>query len=165
MAGDLVDGVVDAWHRELPGVTGIELELSKRAGLVYARLNEAASRVLTRFKLTKAEFDVLAVLRASGKPYRLKPTELAARLWLSSGGMSNVLRRLTEAGVISRAMDEDDARSSWVQLTPQGIETAEEAVRATAEAQRQLLKNVPEDVARAAVDALREVLLVLEQGF
>ncbi|MCE7006814.1 MarR family transcriptional regulator [Kibdelosporangium philippinense] len=160
--GDQVDGVVAAWDVELPGVLGIELELGKRAGSVYARLNEAASRVLGKLKLTKAEFDVLAVLRASGKPYRLKPTELAARLWLSSGGTSNVLRRLTEAELISRAADEEDARSSWVQLTRQGVQVAEEAVRLTAEAQQQLLKAVPEHTSRAAADALREVLLALE---
>ncbi|ONI81021.1 MarR family transcriptional regulator [Actinosynnema sp. ALI-1.44] len=160
--GDLVDDVLAAWQGQLPGVVGIEVELGKRAGILYARLNEAASRVLTRFRLTKAEFDVLAVLRAGGEPYRLKPTELAARLWLSSGGTSNVLRRLTEAGLISRAADDGDARSSWVHLTPQGVEMAEETVRATSEAQRQLLGKVPEDAARAAADALRDVLLALE---
>nr|CTQ95809.1 Transcriptional regulator, MarR family [Kibdelosporangium sp. MJ126-NF4] len=160
---DLVDGVLATWQKQLPGVVGLELELSKRAGILYSRFTEAASRVLVRFKLTKAEFDVLAVLRASGEPYRLKPSDLAARLWLSSGGTSNVLRRLTEAELISRAADEDDARSSWVQLTPQGIETAEETVRATSEAQRQLLGKVPEDAARAAADALRDVLLALEE--
>lgn len=158
---DLVADVVAAWNRELPEIAGLELELSKRAGILHAILNEAASRPLARFKLTKAEYDVLAVLRATGAPYRLKPTDVASRLWLSSGGTSNVLKRLTDADLISRDQDPEDARSSWVQLTAQGVRTAEAAVRASTDEQRRLLKSVPEATARAAADALREVLLAL----
>jgi DNA-binding MarR family transcriptional regulator len=160
---DLVDDIIAAWNRELPEVAGLELELGKRAGILHATLNEAAARALVKFKLTKAEYDVLAVLRATGTPYRLKPTDLAGRLWLSSGGTSNVLKRLTDADLICREQDADDARSSWVQLTAQGVETAEAAVRAATDEQRRLLKSVPEETARAAADALREVLLALQK--
>jgi DNA-binding MarR family transcriptional regulator len=160
---DLVDDIVAAWNRELPEVAGLELELGKRAGILHSILNEAATRPLARFKLTKAEYDVLAVLRATGAPYRLKPTDLASRLWLSSGGTSNVLKRLTDADLISRDQDPGDARSSWVQLTAQGVETAEAAVRAATDEQRRLLKSVPEATARAAADALREMLIALQK--
>jgi DNA-binding MarR family transcriptional regulator len=159
---DPVDDIVAAWKRELPEVAGLELELGKRAGILHAFLAEAATRALVKFRLTKAEYDVLVVLRACGAPYRLKPTELASRLWLSSGGTSNVLKRLTDAALISRDQDPEDARSSWVQLTAQGVETAEAAVRAAIDEQRRLLKSVPEETARAAADALREVLLALQ---
>jgi DNA-binding MarR family transcriptional regulator len=160
---DLVDDIVAAWKRELPEIAGLELELGKRAGLLHAILNEAATRPLAKFKLTKAEYDVLAVLRATGAPYRLKPTDLAGRLWLSSGGTSNVLKRLTDADLISREQDAGDARSSWVQLTARGVETAEAAVRAATDEQRRLLKSVPEETARAAADALRDVLRALQE--
>ncbi|QUQ62884.1 MarR family winged helix-turn-helix transcriptional regulator [Kutzneria sp. CA-103260] len=158
---DVVDGILDAWRGQLPEVAGIELELSKRTGRLYTLLAEATNTQLTRFGLTKADYDVLAVLRSTGEPYRLRPTDLAARLLLSSGGTSNVLRRLTAEGLIAREADPDDARSSWVQLTPEGVDTAEAAVRASTEAQRKLLKSVPPETARAAADALREVLLAL----
>ena len=158
---DLVDSVIEAWRGELPEVAGIELELSKRAYRLYTLLAEATSTELARFKLTKAEYDVLAVLRSSGDPFRLRPTDLASRLLLSSGGTSNVLRRLTEAGLIAREADLSDARSSWVQLTDQGVKTAEAAVLASTEGQRQLLGAVPAETARAAADILREVLIAL----
>src|SRR5690348_10569882 len=121
---DLVDGIVDAWRRELPEVAGVELELGKRAVRLGGLMTEAVTAQLVRFKLTKAEYDVLAVLRSTGPPYQLRPTDLAARLLLSSGGTSNVLRRLTEAGLIVREADASDARSSWVRLTDLGAETA-----------------------------------------
>jgi DNA-binding MarR family transcriptional regulator len=158
---DLVDGMAEAWRRELPEAACVEFELSKRAYRLGALLGQATESQLTRFKLTKAEYDVLAVLRSCGKPYRLRPTDLAARLALSSGGTSNVLRRLTEAKLITRGSDETDARSSWVQLTAHGVKTAEAAVLASTEAQQQLLAAVPPETIKDAVNVLREVLFAL----
>jgi DNA-binding MarR family transcriptional regulator len=158
---DQVDGIVEAWRRELPEVAGVELELSKRVHRLAALMTDATTSHLVEFRLTKAEYDVLAVLRSQGGPYRLRPTDLAARLLLSSGGTSNVLRRLTEAGLITRSADATDARSSWVQLTDEGVRTAEAAVKASTEGQRQLLSSVPPESVKAAVEVLRDVLLAL----
>lgn len=158
---DIADEIVAAWRRELPEVADLTLELTKRAARLSALLAEAANRKLAEAGLTKAEYEVLATLRAGGRPYRLRPTELAHRLLLSSGGTSNLLRRLTEAGLVVRKADERDARSSWVQLTPAGVTTAEAAVRAATAAQRELLSAVPEHLGRSASDLLREVLIAL----
>ncbi|MGC9667797.1 MarR family winged helix-turn-helix transcriptional regulator [Planosporangium sp. 12N6] len=158
---DTVDDVVDAWRIELPAVAGPELELGKRAARLSALLNEVTSVQLTRLGLTKAEYDVLTVLRAAGAPYQLRPTDLTSRLLLSSGGTSNVLRRLAEAGLVEREADTRDARSSRVRLTTSGVHIAEEAVRAAGRAQAALLRVVPEETAQAAIDALRQVLIAL----
>jgi DNA-binding MarR family transcriptional regulator len=158
---DTVDDIVDALRAELPAVTGPELELGKRAARLTALLGEATNTQLNRLGLTRAEYEVLAVLRAAGTPYQLRPTDLTSRLLLSSGGTSNLLRRLTETGLVEREADVRDARSSWVRLTVSGIEIAEVAVRAASGAQAALLRSVPEASARAAIDALREVLLAL----
>jgi DNA-binding MarR family transcriptional regulator len=158
---DMVDGILDAWRGQLPEIAGVELELSKRAGRLHTLLSDATAGQLSRFGLTKAEYDVLAVLRSSGAPFRLRPTDLTARLLLSSGGTSNVLRRLVTEGLVTREADPDDARSTWVQLTQTGVETADAAVRASTEAQRRLLNAVPPESARKAADVLREVLLAL----
>lgn len=117
--------------------------------------------MLTRLGLTKAEYETLAVLRASGAPYRLRPSDLTQQLALSSGGTSNVLRRLTTAGLIEREDNAEDARSSWVRLSPLGIKTAEDAVRAATAARTKVLDPVPQPTVRAAIDALRALLIAL----
>jgi DNA-binding MarR family transcriptional regulator len=158
---DTVDDIVDAWRAELPAVAGPELELGKRTARLTALLGEATHAQLSRLGLTKAEYEVLSVLRTAGEPYQLRPTDLTNRLLLSSGGTSNLLRRLTETGLVEREADTRDARSSWVRLTVSGVEIAEMAVRAASGAQAALLRSVPEATARAAIDALREVLIAL----
>ena len=161
MRKDAVDAVADSWERELPGLVGVELALAKRAGRVSALFGERVNAELARMGLTKAEYEILAVLRASGAPYRLRPSDLTNRLLLSSGGTSNLLRRLTAADLVEREPDPADARSSWVQLTAHGIKVAEDAVRAAIAAQAALLRPVPPEIVEAAVTALRDLLLAL----
>jgi DNA-binding MarR family transcriptional regulator len=161
VARDVVDEIADAWGRELPGVVGTELELSKRAARLAALLTEPVEAALARRGLTKAEYDILAVLRAAGTPYRLRPSVLTQRLVLTSGGTSNVLRRLAAADLIERDPDPFDARSSWVRLSKHGVKVAEEVVRAASTAQAAALRDVPPGTTRAAIDALRDVLIAL----
>ncbi|GIE90112.1 MarR family winged helix-turn-helix transcriptional regulator [Actinoplanes regularis] len=161
MGRDTVDEIAEAWDRELPGVVGAELELGKRAARLAALLTAPAEVQLARLGLTKAEYDILAILRSTGEPYRLRPSVLAQRLALTSGGTSNVLRRLTTADLIERDADPSDARSSWVRLSARGVAVAEEAVRAASAAQAAALRDVAPGTARAAIDALREVLVAL----
>lgn len=161
MAKDIVDGIAAAWETELPGVVGAELELGKRAARLSAMLSQRVDTELARFGLTKAEYEILSVLRAAGAPYRLRPSELSQRLLLSSGGTSNVLRRLTGAGLVERDPDPTDARSNGVRLSDHGIKVSEEAVRAATRAQSTVLRAVPDDTAQAAITALRALLVAL----
>ena len=157
----MVDEIADAWRAELPGVTGVGLELSKRAARLSALLTVPVEAELSRLGLTKAEYDVLAVLRSSGEPYRLRPSVLAQRLVLTSGGVSNVLRRLESADLIERDPDPADARSSWVRLSERGVRIAETAVRAASAAQAARLRDLPPETAQRAIDALRAALIAL----
>jgi len=57
--------------------------------------------------------------------------------------------------------DPADARSSWVRLSAHGVKVAEEVVRAASAAQAAALRDVPPATTRAAIDALRNVLVAL----
>ncbi|WP_279583020.1 MarR family winged helix-turn-helix transcriptional regulator [Fodinicola feengrottensis] len=135
---DMIDGIVAAWRTELPEVANLSLELSKRIGRLAGLVDAVTLAELDKLGLTKAEYEVLARLRSSGAPFRGKPNELTKSLSLSSGGTTNVLHRLTAAGLVTRGADPDDRRSSWVELTAQGVRTAEAAVLAANAAQSAL---------------------------
>ncbi|HEU5110441.1 MAG TPA: MarR family transcriptional regulator, partial [Micromonosporaceae bacterium] len=141
----------------LPDVLGPSSELSKRLMVLSGELGAATRRELTAFGLTAAEFDVLATLRRSGAPHRMKPNELSRSLLLSSGGTSNVINHLVAGGLVEREPDPDDGRSTLIRLTAAGITRAEEAVRAVAAAHEDLFAGVPAEVLRTATEALREL--------
>ena len=164
MRKDVVDGIAAVWARELAPVSGLQFELSKRVARLAALFSERVNTELAKLGLTKAEYEILAVLRASGTPYRMRPSDIGARLMLSSGGTSNLLRRLGEAGLVEREADESDARSSWVRLSAEGVAVAEKAVLAASAAQSALLTGVPSERAEAANAALRDLLIALGDG-
>jgi DNA-binding MarR family transcriptional regulator len=161
---DHVDDIITAWHVQLPEIAGLPLELAKRSALLTAAFDEVAAHELERFRLTQAEYGMLAVLRRVGEPYRLKPTELTHALLLSSGGTSNVLKRLGGAGLVTREAARDDGRSSWVRLTPRGVEVAESAVRAVTAAHARIVARIPETEAQLLNNLLRDVLAAVEEG-
>jgi DNA-binding MarR family transcriptional regulator len=84
--------------------------------------------IFDRHGLTGGEFDVLAALRRSGRPYTLTSSALARTVMMSRAGMTGRLDRLEEQGLIARALDADDRRSFRISLTARGRRTVDAAV-------------------------------------
>ncbi|UFS58457.1 MarR family winged helix-turn-helix transcriptional regulator [Subtercola endophyticus] len=99
-----------------PGSFELTRQIARLAGMLEGVLQPQ----LANAGLTRAEYDILGTLKATAPDYRLRPTDLSRRAILTSGGTSNAIRRLEERALISRAKDSEDARSSWIQLTPEG---------------------------------------------
>lgn len=154
---DPVEKLLTAWRRELPKALGPTSELSKRILMLAGDLNAATRRVTADIGITPAEFDVLATLRRSGHPYRMKPNELSRHSLLSSGGTSNVLNSLERSELIRREPDPFDRRSALISLTESGIRTAETATLYVSEAHAAVFDDVPPAVLKAATTALREL--------
>ncbi len=157
---DEVDALVPSWAG-LPSSLVASLELSKRISRIGGVFEQAIKAEMSELGLTYAEFDVLVALHRTGAPYRLKPSDLTRALFLTSGGTSNVLQRLTTAGYVEREAHPDDARSRWVRLTEEGRRLAETALEASGRAHTEVLAGVPEETIRDAADALREVLTII----
>jgi DNA-binding MarR family transcriptional regulator len=137
------------------------LELSKRVSRLALRHEHAMKTALAELSLTYAEFDVLAALRRSGGP--LRPSELTKSLFLTSGGTSNVLQRLTAAGYVERESNAEDARGRWVRLTPTGESITDKAMTISARVHEDLLAGIPDLTIRAAADALREITKITDR--
>src|SRR5258705_5210927 len=120
MPGAHLAAVIDEWREQLPDIVGPSMALGKRVHRLALRLQEVVLNEPAAGGLTPAEYDVLSALRRAGPPFELKPSELASGLLLTSGGISNVLRRLQQDGLIERAPDAGDARVAWVRLSPAG---------------------------------------------
>ncbi|NUR92619.1 MAG: MarR family transcriptional regulator [Nonomuraea sp.] len=161
---DEIDALAERWAGAgMPPARIAGLELSKRVSRLDGILESALKQELGTLGLTYAEFDVLAALHRVGPPYRMKPSELSRSLLLTSGGISNVLQRLTAAGHVERAANPGDARSRWVQLTPAGLELAGKAMNLSTAVHDEVLADVDPAALRAAADALREVLLAMNR--
>ncbi len=157
---DLVARGIKQWVVERPDID------SSGKGVVgrLLRLEELVLRsfnlVLQPYELKYQEYAVLATLRVSGPPYALSPSNLLATLLYSSGGQSNLLKRLELRGLIRRSSDPSDRRGVLVKLTPKGRRLADEAMPKHAAAEQYLLRML--DVAEC--EKLAQLLSAMMVG-
>ncbi len=76
--------------------------------------------------MTLAEYDVLYQL-AVAADRRLRMTELSERVRLSRSGLTRLVDRLVEAGLVTRGHCASDRRGTFAVLTPAGVDRVRRA--------------------------------------
>lgn len=157
---DIADAGIALWNDERPeidtsgkAITGRILRLSE---IILDRMNETTQK----FGVKYSTYAIIATLRASGEPYRMTPKSLQATLLISSGGLSNLLRRIEEQGYVRRSIDPLDGRGVLVELTPAGFALSEETMPVQAATERNMVRMLSEDEQKVLVDLLRRMVLV-----
>ncbi|MBO0866217.1 MAG: MarR family transcriptional regulator [Mycobacterium sp.] len=124
---------------------------------VVARLNRYATQRI-QMPLPSAQARLLATIEAHGQA---RICDLAAVDHCSQPTMTTQVRRLEDAGLITRTVDPGDARAVRIRITPEGIRTLNRvrADRASA-IEPQLARLQPEDrqTLTEAVKVLRRIL-------
>jgi DNA-binding MarR family transcriptional regulator len=159
---DHVDHILEQWSRQRPELDVSPMGIIGRMSRLSRFLEQSIAEVLGRYGLNEPQFAVLAALRRAGPPHCLSPTDLYNSLLVSSGAMTNRLRRLEVAGLVKRMPDPDDGRGLLVALTAEGHRVIDEAAGAhTANEHRLLAALAPSD-RELLVDLLRRLLLQFE---
>ncbi|MCW8886788.1 MAG: MarR family transcriptional regulator [Motiliproteus sp.] len=96
------------------------IELANELSRANEHLKQLLAKIAGIHGIQKSDFDVLTALYRSGEPYRLAPRELSSQLLFSSGGLTKVLHRLTDAGLVLRDEGATDKRQKGVSLSPLG---------------------------------------------
>ncbi|WP_327066179.1 MarR family winged helix-turn-helix transcriptional regulator [Kitasatospora sp. NBC_01302] len=135
--------------------------LARQAARLAQLVNAATQAAAVEAGLTHADADVLLALYRAHE-HRLRPTTLAAGCGLSSGGTSNIINRLAQAGYVNREANAEDGRSSWVQLTEEGRGLAGLVTDTAAAEHARLLERLPEGIAEALAALLDTAVGQLE---
>ena len=160
MAGDEVDEIVAAWHRERPDLNVEPLQIMSRIDRLAAVLARHRATAFAQHGLQIHEFDVLSALRRAGEPFELTAGELAALTHVTSGTMTSRLDRLGTRELVTRRQDPSDLRLVRVRLTARGRRRVDAAVEALAESERILLAGLPAPRRAMLEEALRDLLAV-----
>ena len=89
------------------------------------------------------------------------PAKLAETLNVTRGAMTNTLTKLEWAGYVHIRPDWDDARRKMVGISPAGRQAHEAAISAITPMITQVVREIGEDQARAALPILREIRIKL----
>lgn len=139
---DWIDDLAAAWKREYPKLDVSTFPPMVRLARLGLLIEYFQQEVLEPFELSSGDYGVLAALRRAGAPYALNPSQLTSRLERSSGGMTKILKRLEERGLVKRSPDPTDGRGSLVSLTRSGRDTQDRVFNAFLLATQDLLHEV-----------------------
>ena len=117
---DHVDHVREMWARQWPELDTWPVAVVARVGRLARYFDQGLERMFAEHGLRRESWDALASLRRAGPPYRLRPTDFAATLMLTSSGTTKRLDRLEAAGHITREPDPADRRGVLIRLTDGG---------------------------------------------
>ena len=162
MSTDVVDSMLDQWHRERPDLDVTATGILGRISRISALVDQELDRVFQPHGLSGGDFVVLAALRRSGKPYRLTPTALSRSMMVSSGGTTKRLDRLQARGLIRRDPDPADRRGTLVTLTAAGLATIDTVASAHVQNEERLVGTLSPNKRKTLTRLLRELLLALE---
>jgi len=130
------------WRREFPDIDCAGKAVVGRLLHLNEKMLGEIGHTLAKHRLSYSEFAVLATIRVHGAPYRMSPKALLNSLILTSGGLSNILRRLEQRGAIRRSGDDVDGRGVLVDLTALGRRLVEPAMRDHTETERRLIAKL-----------------------
>lgn len=127
-ADDPLAAQLSKWEAEAPhidhGVLALLMYLAQIGQDIVASSEEVAAEV----GLTFSDVAVLGALRRLGPPYESTPSRLAETFWITLPGMTRRLSRLENRGLLRRRDDPDDGRSTFLRLTPTGLDLLRDLV-------------------------------------
>ena len=161
-AADDVDRIVSAWRRQRPDLDVSPLEVLSRVTRIAKHLERVRKNTFDSHNIEVWEFDVLAALRRSGKPYALSPTTLIADTMVTSGAMTNRINRLSARGLVKRRSDPIDGRRVVVALTPAGKSLVDETFADFVERETEVLQHMSAGEKRELASLLRQLSTSIE---
>ena len=160
---DGVDLIIEQWRRERPDLDPSPIGVIGRMSRLARELEARLEPVYREHGLEPGWHDVLATLRRSGPPFRLRVTDFSGALMLTSSGTTKRLDKLEQAGLIRRDPDPDDRRGTLITLTDAGRKLIDSVTEAHLANERRLLDTLTESEQRRLADLMRKLRLGLPE--
>ncbi|NNG17094.1 MAG: MarR family transcriptional regulator [Gemmatimonadales bacterium] len=132
--------------------TATALQLWAHLANAHSAIHANATEDLAGRGLSVAEFGLLEILQQKGP---LPLGEVQRSLSVSSGGVTFLVDRLEEKGLVERRSSQQDRRSKHAALTDKGEELMAEVLPAHAERIRESMSGLTLPEQRSAIGALR----------
>ena len=158
---DGVDEILEQWRSERPELDPSPIGVIGRISRLARELELRLEPVYAEHGLEPGWYDVLATLRRTGPPYRLRPSDFTGALMLTSSGTTKRLDRLEQAGLIMRGPDPQDRRGTLITLTAAGRRLVDRTTAAHLDNERRLLAGLSDAERSRLAELLRKLLLEL----
>ena len=155
---DELDAQLEVWAREIPNLEPVTEGIVERIQSLGKAFDRSLDDTLAEFGIDRHTFHVLGKLRQVGPPYQRSAGQLATRMRLSSGAMTNRLDRMEAAGLIRRLPDPFDRRGTLVEPTQAGHDIWDRTVGTQAQREARI-SSVLDEPERAELHRLLRRLM------
>ena len=160
---DEVDQIIADWSAARPDLDLTPLAIFSRLWRITKHLDRARAHAFDRSGLASWEFDVLAVLRRGGEPFRQSTKVLVQQTMVSSGTMTNRIDRMVNRGLVQRLTDPNDGRGVLVEMTPLGLTLVDAAMTRLSDSEERLLGGLPRADRERLTVLLRKLALSVDR--
>ncbi|MCF1496353.1 MarR family transcriptional regulator [Agrobacterium vitis] len=171
-APDETDIIQQEWALARPDLPVRSIGVITRIWRIAKLLSDHRRHTMNQLGMEPAIRDLLANLRRSDPPYRLRVGELAARCHVSKGAITQRVERAVSAGLVRttsarvhlrESPASNDKRAVWIELTPHGKERVEATVEALLTHEDSLIAELGDAEIANLSDSLRWLLGHLEK--
>ena len=155
---DFVDSLEEEWKAQVPTLSTEPIAVVARLVRMSYYVERRVAENLARYDLTRGEFEVLAVLTRNPDMV-ITPKILQTKILITSGGLSNRIRKLEEKGLLERFPDTNDRRGVILKVTEKGRALTLEAVNSHVEVERQLASCLSHGEQQELVRLLKHMIL------
>ncbi|MET7935962.1 MarR family transcriptional regulator [Streptomyces sp. NPDC005322] len=155
---------IAAYQREFQDLDPQVEQVVSALSRLTRRMNVAYGRQSATLGISNVEWEVLKALVLSGAPYQLGPGDLAKRLGLTPAAMTHRIDRLVGEGLVTRERDESNRVRVIVELTAEGREKWQEAMRRASIFEEDLLQDLSSEERGALGEMLTRVLRRVEEA-
>lgn len=156
---DFVDSLEEEWLAEDPTLPTDAIPVVARIVRLSYYIAEKVDRNLARFDLTRGEFEVMAVL-VRNPHIKVTPKLLQSKILITSGGLSNRIRKLEEKKFLTRRPDAGDRRNVILYATALGREVTLAAVTSHMEVERKIVEGLRLEEKQSLAKLLKRLILV-----
>ena len=159
---DFVDSLEEEWKAQVPELSTKPISVVARLVRMSYYVERKVGENLSKYGLTRGEFEVLAVLTRN--PFtNITPKILQTKILITSGGLSNRIRKLEEKGLLERIPDRGDRRGVILKITDKGRDLTLQAVNSHVEVERQLSACLSSEEQEQIAYLLKKMIMSQQQ--
>ena len=137
--------IEEYWQEEHPDRDFSRVRALLSLGRLSYQLPAFQKRVLEPFGLSPTDYSILGALRRAGGARTLEPGDLYSALHCTPGGLTKMVARLEQQGLVQRLTDAADGRRARIRLTPKGASLERRAGAEYLDAADRLLSQLGEE--------------------
>ncbi len=139
----------------------------QEAFLALLRTADVAKRRFTSLfeaeEVTLQQYNVLRILRGAGDE-GLPTLEIGNRMIERTPGVTRIVDRLVDKGLVSRGRRRDDRRRVWCKITPLGLELLTKLDEPVRKADQETVKGLSEEEVDRLIELLDRIRSTAEAG-